>query len=163
MIKQHLVLKQTGEGVDYSHHSHISIDVAVRNSLSKHLLQSLCVALLDLVLLHFTNPPQLESTPSPMLKISEGAQEARGRLWEAYKEQFSRGETPMGGSQPFRISFDDAALLMDYLPQDAVDPFNKMRKLTAGSGKYKHLVEYLDTWGLLVKNSKLTLPPSNER
>ncbi|KAF9276248.1 E3 UFM1-protein ligase 1 [Mortierella alpina] len=137
-------------------------DVAVKNSLSKHLLQSLCVALLDLVLLHSTNPPQLESTRSPILKISEGAQEARGRLWETYKEQFSRGETAMGGSQPFRISFDDAALLMDYLPQDVVDPFNKMRKLTAGSGKYKHLVEYLDTRGLLVKNSKLTLPPSNE-
>ncbi|KAF9990598.1 E3 UFM1-protein ligase 1 [Mortierella antarctica] len=137
-------------------------DVVVKNSLSKHLLQSLCVELLDLVLLHFTDFAYLGSPPSPSLKVSEGAQEAKGRLLESYKEQFSRGETPLGGPQPFRISTDDAVMLMEYLPQDAVDPFNRIRKLTAGSGKHKSLVEYMDHWALLVKNTKLIPSTSDD-
>ncbi|KAF9575107.1 E3 UFM1-protein ligase 1 [Mortierella alpina] len=96
------------------------------------------------------------------LDVSEGAQEARERLLESYMKQFLRGETPLGGPEPFRISSEDAALLMEFLPQDAVDPFNRMRKLTAGSGKHKNLVDYMDTWTWLVKNIKLTPPASDD-
>ncbi|KAF9956026.1 E3 UFM1-protein ligase 1 [Mortierella alpina] len=137
-------------------------DVAAKNSLSKHLLQSLCVELLDLILLHFANPTQIGSPPSPLLKVSNGAQEARGRLLESYKEQFSRSEIQLGAPRSFRIASDDAALLMEYLPQEAADLYNRMRKLTAGSGKHKSLVEYLDTWALLAKNTKLTPSASEE-
>ncbi|CAO3571320.1 unnamed protein product [Mortierella alpina] len=138
-------------------------DVTVRNSLSKHLLQSLCAELLDLVLLHFADPARLESTLIPSSKVSEEAQGVQVRLLEFYKVQFSRGESPLNGPQSFRISSDDATLLTEFLPQDAVDLFNRMRKLTAGSGKHKSLVEFMDTWALLVKHAKLNPPASDDR
>ncbi|KAF9946479.1 E3 UFM1-protein ligase 1 [Mortierella alpina] len=137
-------------------------DTAVKNSLSKHLLQSLCIELLDLVLLHFADLARLGSPSSPSSKVSQEAQGAQGRLLELYKVQFSRGESPSNGPQSFRISSDDAALLTEYLPQDAVDLFNRMRKLTAGSGKHKSLVEFMDTWALLVKNAKLNPSASDD-
>ncbi|KAG0203876.1 E3 UFM1-protein ligase 1 [Mortierella sp. GBA30] len=128
-------------------------DVAAKNSLSKYLLQSLCVELLDLVMLHFAGP-QCESLSNAIqpLETSEEAKEARSRVLDAYSDHLSQTENSSSGHGPFRIASDDTALLMEFVPQDATEPFKRMRKLTAGSGKHKNLTEYLDIWSSFTTN-----------
>ncbi|KAF9147307.1 E3 UFM1-protein ligase 1 [Linnemannia schmuckeri] len=129
-------------------------DGAVRNSLSKYLLQSLCVELLDLVTLYLANISKDSTAATP----SKNAEETRDRLQLAYSEHHSQTEVFSAGKGPFLLPSEDATILLaELIPKDQVDPLKKLRKLTAGSGKEKNLTEYLNIWSGLVKsfNSRL--------
>ncbi|KAF9131256.1 E3 UFM1-protein ligase 1 [Mortierella sp. 14UC] len=127
-------------------------DGSVRNSLSKYLLQSLCVELLDLTTLFLAVTVAAIATATP----SETAQDTRDRLQNAYSEHHhSQTESTAASSKgPFLLASEDAStLLTEFIPKSQVDSLKKLRKLTAGSGKQKNLVEYLDIWSGLVHSS----------
>ncbi|KAG0286578.1 E3 UFM1-protein ligase 1 [Linnemannia gamsii] len=132
-------------------------DGTVRNSLSKYLLQSLCVELLDLATLYLTSITSISkdsnTTNSPTAP-SKNAEETRDRLKEAYSEHHSQTEAFSAGKGPFLLPSEDATtLLTKLIPKDQVDPLKKLRKLTAGSGKEKNLTEYLNVWLGLANSS----------
>ncbi|KAF9902565.1 E3 UFM1-protein ligase 1 [Linnemannia zychae] len=128
-------------------------DGSVRNSLSKYLLQSLCVELLDLTTLFLAVTAAATATPS------KSAQETRDHLQNAYSEHHhsqteSTTATSSTSKGPFLLAPEDATtLLTECIPKPLVDPLKKLRKLTAGSGKQKNMVEYLDIWTGLARNS----------
>ncbi|KAK3834016.1 MAG: hypothetical protein J3R72DRAFT_227813 [Linnemannia gamsii] len=128
-------------------------DGTVKNSLSKYLLQSLCIELLDLATLFLavttTNTP---ATPGP----SKIAEETRDRLQAAYLEHHhSQTESNSTESKgPFLLPSEDVTMLQgEFIPKAQGDLIKKLRKLTTGSGKQKSLVEYLDIWSSLVHNN----------
>ncbi|KAF9544107.1 hypothetical protein EC957_012402 [Mortierella hygrophila] len=132
-------------------------DGTVRNSLSKYLLQSLCVELLDLTTLYLTTIIKDSTATSPTTP-SKNAEETRDRLQKAYSEHHSQTGAFSAGKGPFLLPSEDATMLLaELIPKDQVDPLKKMRKLTAGNGKEKNLTEYLNVWSGLVKslNSRL--------
>ncbi|KAK5816208.1 hypothetical protein F5H01DRAFT_201991 [Linnemannia elongata] len=132
-------------------------DGTVRNSLSKYLLQSLCVELLDLTTLYLTTFIKDSAATSPTAP-SKNAEETRDRLQKAYSEHHSQTEAFSAGKGPFLLPSEDAAMLLsELIPKDQVDPIKKMRKLTAGSGKEKNLTEYLNVWSDLVNKSNSRL------
>lgn len=134
-----------------------TVDGTVRNSLSKYLLQSLCVELLDLTALYLTTFIKDSAATSPTAP-SKNAEEARDRLQKAYSEHHSQTEAFSAGKGPFLLPSEDAAMLLsELIPKDQVDPIKKMRKLTAGSGKEKNLAEYLNVWSDLVNKSNSRL------
>ncbi|KAG0013483.1 E3 UFM1-protein ligase 1 [Entomortierella chlamydospora] len=130
-------------------------DASVKNSLSKYLLQSWCVELLDLIILHLAS---LEKVSSTLVTdtLSE-VFETRERHCKSYAEHCSQTSTVSGGQGPFVIPTEDATVLLKLVSQDMIDSLKKLRKLTAGSCKQKSLVEYLDVWSILSKESKLEL------
>ncbi|KAF9352140.1 E3 UFM1-protein ligase 1 [Mortierella sp. AD094] len=130
-------------------------DVSVKNSLSKYLLQSWCVELLDLTVLHLASLDKISSTLATDT-LSE-ALEIRGRYYMSYTEHCNQTSTASGGQGPFAIPTEDATVLLKLVSQDMIDSLKKLRKLTAGSCKQKSLVEYLDVWSTLSKESKLEL------
>ncbi|KAF8948366.1 E3 UFM1-protein ligase 1 [Haplosporangium gracile] len=136
-------------------------DGTVRNSLSKYLLQSLCVELLDLTTLYLTNISK-DSTAVTATNLpaapSKDAEEIRHRLQLAYSEHHSQTEAFSAGKGPFLLPSEDATILLaELIPKDQVDPLKKLRKLTAGSGKEKNLTEYLNVWSGLVNSSNSRL------
>ncbi|KAF8938069.1 E3 UFM1-protein ligase 1 [Dissophora ornata] len=134
-------------------------DSSVRNSLSKYLLQSWCVELLDLAVLH------LASLDTAVTDELSDATSTRERLKTAYAEHRSQIDKSSSGQGPFVISMEDTIALLKLIPQDTADPLKKLRKLAAGGGKQKNLIEYLDIWSSLSQNSKLSLNiiSSNEK
>ncbi|KAF9115915.1 E3 UFM1-protein ligase 1 [Mortierella sp. AM989] len=130
-------------------------DTAVKNSLSKYLLQSWCVELLDLVILYLTGLDKMSTNTSPE------ALGTRQRLEISYAEHCDQTNTVSGSGSgrkgPFVISTDDSAILLKLVSQDMTDHLRKMRKLTAGSCKQKSLIEYLDICSTLTKDLKLEL------
>ncbi|KAF9206546.1 E3 UFM1-protein ligase 1 [Haplosporangium sp. Z 27] len=130
-------------------------DASVKNSLSKYLLQSWCVELLNLAVLHLAS---VDHTPSTLSKdtLSE-ALETKERLYKSYTEHCNQTKDALSGQGPFTISIEDSTILLNMIPQDAKDRFKKLFKLTAGSCKQKSLVEYLDIWSTLLKDPKLEL------
>ncbi|KAG9071153.1 hypothetical protein KI688_008696 [Linnemannia hyalina] len=132
-------------------------DGTARNSLSKYLLQSLCVELLDLTTLYLTTIIK-DSTATLPTTPSKNAEETRDRLQKAYSEHHSQTEAFSAGKGPFLLPSEDATMLLaELIPKDQVDPLKKMRKLTAGSGKEKNLTEYLNIWSGLVNSSNSRL------
>ncbi|KAF9335162.1 E3 UFM1-protein ligase 1 [Linnemannia elongata] len=132
-------------------------DGTVRNSLSKYLLQSLCVELLDLTTLYLTTFIKDSAVTLPTAP-SKNAEETCDRLQKAYSEHHSQTEAFSAGKGPFLLPSEDAAMLLaELIPKDQVDPIKKMRKLTAGSGKEKNLTEYLNVWADLVNKSNSRL------
>ncbi|KAG0071575.1 hypothetical protein BGZ89_010178 [Linnemannia elongata] len=132
-------------------------DGTVRNSLSKYLLQSLCVELLDLTTLYLTTFIKDSAVTSPTAP-SKNAEETCDRLQKAYSEHHSQTEAFSAGKGPFLLPSEDAAMLLaELIPKDQVDPIKKMRKLTTGSGKEKNLTEYLNVWADLVNKSNSRL------
>ncbi|KAG0328304.1 E3 UFM1-protein ligase 1 [Dissophora globulifera] len=124
-------------------------DSTVKNSLSKYLLQSWCVELLDLVVLRLA---MLDATPAPALTDVTAVRE---RLRKSFMEHHHR----MGGStsehQSFAIAAEDATALLKLVPPVALDPLKRLRKLTAGSGKQKNMAEYMEVWSALSQDPKL--------
>ncbi|KAG0242331.1 hypothetical protein B0O80DRAFT_437891 [Mortierella sp. GBAus27b] len=128
-------------------------DPAVKNSLSKYLLQSWCVELLDLATLHLASANKVSRATSESLS---GATETQERLEKLYAEhQRESGDGGAEGRGPFTISPEDVAALLEVAPGTTVESLRKMRKLTAGSGKHKNLMEYLDLWSSLLQDPTL--------
>ncbi|KAG0280135.1 E3 UFM1-protein ligase 1 [Linnemannia exigua] len=129
-------------------------DGTVKNSLSKYLLQSLCIELLDLTTLFLA--VTTASTPSTTPGPSKTAEATRDHLQAAYTEH-QRNQTESNsteGKGPFLLPSEDTAILQsEFIPKTQVDLLKKLRKLTAGSGKQKSLLEYLDIWSGVVHNS----------
>ncbi|KAF9982016.1 E3 UFM1-protein ligase 1, partial [Modicella reniformis] len=135
-------------------------DPAVKNSLSKHLLQSWCIELLDLVVLHLASVGNGSAATS---NNTSEAMKTRDRLERLYVEhQGQMGNDADGGRGPFTISAEDTAVLLELVPQVAIDSLKKMRKLTAGSGKHKSMIEYLDLWSSLSQDPTLSLDDAND-
>ncbi|KAG0255786.1 E3 UFM1-protein ligase 1 [Mortierella polycephala] len=125
-------------------------DATVRNSLSKYHLQSLCVELLDLTALHLTT--SIKESDNSGNPPSAAAKDTRKHLQRLYAERHIETETIAGRQGPFVISQEDASLLSEFIPKGTVDSLKRLRKLTAGSGKQKNLVEYLDVWSSIAKS-----------
>ncbi|KAF9920129.1 E3 UFM1-protein ligase 1 [Linnemannia zychae] len=133
-------------------------DATIRNSLSKYLLQTLCVELLDLVTLYLAclSKDSAEASDNP---LSKDAEETRDQLQKAYLDHhLSQIEASSPRKGPFSLPSDAKTLLMsELIPKNLVDPLKKLCKLTAGSGKQKNLVEYLDVWSGFAHNSESRL------
>ncbi|KAG0056922.1 E3 UFM1-protein ligase 1 [Gryganskiella cystojenkinii] len=114
-------------------------DMSVKNSLSKYLLQTLCVELVDRALFHLARIHSESRTD-----VSEDAIHARERIHEA-------ALNGSDSSPPLSLSAEDASLLLEFTSPDEQESMQKLRKLTTGSGKYKNLVEFQDVWTKLLK------------
>ncbi|KAG0368079.1 hypothetical protein BC939DRAFT_468738 [Gamsiella multidivaricata] len=127
-------------------------DPSAKNSLSKYLLQSWCVELLDLITLYLSDLDKTSSIITPSDAI-----ETRERVKKAYNEFQSQSNNASSIQGPFVISVEDRIALLKLVPQDKVEPLEKMRKLTAGSGKQKNLAEYVDMLSFLFRDENLDL------
>jgi hypothetical protein len=127
----------------------------VKNSLSKYLLQSWCVELLDLAVLRLSSEGKAPSSASDSLS---DATKTRERLEGLYAEhQRQSGSETEGGRGSFATSPEDTTILLELVPGTTIDPLKKMRKLTAGSGKHKNLSDYLDLWSSLSQDPTMGL------
>ncbi|KAF9434090.1 E3 UFM1-protein ligase 1 [Entomortierella beljakovae] len=126
------------------------INAAVKNSLSKHILQSLCVEASDLIILHLA----VLEKDDPVAEMPSESIDVRERVKEAYLEFCIQSSKEQGA---FAISSDDAITLLAFAPQGVVDSIKKLRKLTAGSCKQKSLIEYIDILSALSDDSKIQL------
>ncbi|KAF9363421.1 E3 UFM1-protein ligase 1 [Mortierella sp. NVP85] len=122
-------------------------DPAVKNSLSKYLLQSWCVELLGLAVLHLSSEGKAPSSASDSLSDATKTQERLEGLYAEHQRQ--SGSETEGGRGSFAISPEDTTILLELVPRTTIDPLKKMRKLIAGSGKHKNLSDYLDLWSSL--------------
>ncbi|GJJ73820.1 E3 UFM1-protein ligase 1 [Entomortierella parvispora] len=121
----------------YSNAVDLFEDSSVKNSLSKYLLQTLCVELVDRALLNIA----IKRT-EPTLNVSKDAIETRERLQSVFKNQ---ADSPPAAA----ISSEHASFLLEYASTEELESIQKLRKLTAGSSKRKNLVEFLDVWSKL--------------
>jgi len=44
------------------------------------------------------------------------------------------------------IPAEDVSVLLEFASTEELESIQKLRKLTAGSGKHKNLIEFLDIW-----------------
>lgn len=130
-------------------------DPAVKNSLSKYLLQSWCVELLDLAVLRLSSEGKASSSTSDGPSDATKTRERLEGLYAEHQRQCS--SNTKGGRGSFTISPEDTTLLLEFVPETTIDPLKKMRKLTAGSGKHKNLSEYLDLWSSLSQDPGMEL------
>ncbi|KAF9585025.1 E3 UFM1-protein ligase 1 [Lunasporangiospora selenospora] len=134
-------------------------DQSVKNSLSKHLLQSLCIELVDYTILAYVfnyagplNDGASDSAPS------DKTQEVKGRVGKALDDIRAQMPAPKNLHQTLAIPANDMILLLELCPADSQESLAKMRKITTGSGKHKNLCEFLS----LQENRIKTLQPEGE-
>ncbi|KFH68620.1 hypothetical protein MVEG_05430 [Podila verticillata NRRL 6337] len=112
-------------------------DVIVRNSLSKYLLQSWCVEMLDILLLSCS---LVETTT--LSSPSDTATQARDRIRKSFHDCEQGSITSEVTQGPFIITAEDQQHLLTFVAADAVTSLQKLRKIVGGSCKYKSLVEF---------------------
>ncbi|KAI1311327.1 E3 UFM1-protein ligase 1 [Mortierella claussenii] len=137
-------------------------DASVKNSLSKYLLQSLSVELLDMAVLHVATVAKTNPLPTEIGAVLYKVNDS----YHQHLSQQMNGEAERGLQSPFVIDPDDFDKLLKIAPQDAGNALRKMRKWTCGSGKQKNLAEFLMTWSHLCEDPNLalqTLANTNEK
>lgn len=113
------------------------IDVTVRNSLSKYLLQSWCTEMLDILILSCSLVET--ATPSPSL---DTAMQAKDHVRKSFYDR-GQGLTASEAKQaPFAVSTEDQQHLLAFVAADAATGLQKLRKIVGGSCKHKSLVEF---------------------